>query len=178
MAWLLQDNRKRFQDALFTDLGRPHAESNLYVGTCTRNPSTRATAHLVGDFRLEIDPTIGEIVEAYHSVRKWSATEKAAFSATYFPMNPAVRKEPKGVVLIIAPFNYPVLLLLGPMASAIAAGCAVVVKPSELTPASSSLMAELITKHLDQDLFRLVNGAIPETTKVRNWPIYDAFGWA
>lgn len=83
-------------------------------------------------------------------------------------MNPAVRKEPKGTVLIIAPFNYPVLLLLGPMASAIAAGCAVVVKPSELTPASSALMAELISTHLDQDLFRLVNGAIPETTRVRN----------
>ena len=117
---------------------------------------------------MEIDPTIGEVVTAYHSVRRWAATEKAAFSATWFPMNPAVRKEPKGVVLIVAPFNYPVLLLLGPMASAIAAGCAVVVKPSELTPASSSLMAELVAKHLDQDLFRLVNGAVPETTKVRS----------
>ncbi|KAI0729259.1 NAD-aldehyde dehydrogenase [Fomitopsis betulina] len=144
LAWLLQDNRKRFQDALFADLGRPHPESDL----------------------LEIDPTIAEAVEAYHSVKKWSATEKAAFSATWFAMNPAVRKEPKGTVLIIAPFNYPVLLLLGPMASAIAAGCAVVVKPSELTPASSALMAELISTHLDQDLFRLVNGAIPETTRL------------
>ena len=123
--------------------------------------------HLLVFDRLEIDPTIGEVVDAYHSVKKWAAMEKAAFSATWFPMSPAVRKEPKGVVLIIAPFNYPVLLLLGPMASAIAAGCAVVVKPSELTPASSSLMAELISKHLDQDLFRLVNGAIPETTKAR-----------
>ena len=45
--------------------------------------------------------------------------------------------------------------------------CAVVVKPSELTPATSALMAELINTHLDQDLYRLVNGAIPETTKVR-----------
>ena len=129
--------------------------------------TTSLCTHLLVFYRVEIDPTIGEVVDAYHSVKKWAATEKAAFSATWFPMSPAVRKEPKGVVLIIAPFNYPVLLLLGPMASAIAAGCAVVVKPSELTPASSSLMAELISKHLDQDLFRLVNGAIPETTKAR-----------
>lgn len=145
----------------------------MYVGTYVHISSTGTLAHVLVDTRLEIDPTIGEIVEAYHSVKKWSATEKAAFSPTYFAMNPAIRKEPKGVVLVIAPFNYPVLLLLGPMASAIAAGCAVVVKPSELTPATSSLMAELITKHLDQDLFRLVNGAIPETTKVRYLPLYD-----
>lgn len=162
MAWLLQDNRKRFQDALLADLGRPHPESNLYVGTCTHSSWNHALTFI----RVEIDPTIAEVVEAYHSVKKWAATEKAAFSATWFAMNPAVRKEPKGVVLIIAPFNYPVLLLLGPMASAIAAGCAVLVKPSELTPASSALMAELISSHLDQDLFRLVNGAVPETTKV------------
>lgn len=81
-------------------------------------------------------------------------------------MGPAIRKEPKGVVLIIAPFNYPVLLLLGPLASAIAAGCAAVLKPSELTPATSALMADLVSKHLDQDMYRLVNGAIPETSKV------------
>ncbi|KZT73583.1 aldehyde dehydrogenase [Daedalea quercina L-15889] len=148
LAYLLKDNKKRFQEALFADLGRPAGESNL----------------------LEIDSTIGQVKDAYDGVKKWSATERVAFSATWFPMNPSIRKEPKGVVLIIAPFNYPVLLLLGPMASAMAAGCAVVVKPSELTPATSALMAELVSTHLDQDLYRLVNGAIPETTKLLELP--------
>ncbi|TFY56827.1 hypothetical protein EVJ58_g7401 [Rhodofomes roseus] len=148
LAYLLQDNKKRFEDALFADLGRPHPESVL----------------------LELDPLIGDIKEAYGSVKKWSATEKVRFSPKWFPMGPAIRKEPKGVALIIAPFNYPVLLLLGPFASAIAAGCAAVIKPSELTPATSALMGELVSKHLDQDVYRLVNGAIPETTKLLELP--------
>jgi acyl-CoA reductase-like NAD-dependent aldehyde dehydrogenase len=49
---------------------------------------------------------------------------------------------------------------------AIAAGCAAVVKPSELTPATSALLAELFPKYLDNDLYRVVNGAVEETTKV------------
>lgn len=49
---------------------------------------------------------------------------------------------------------------------AIAAGCPALIKPSELTPATSSLLAELLPKYLDQDLYRVVNGAVEETTKV------------
>lgn len=51
-------------------------------------------------------------------------------------------------------------------AGAIAAGNTVCMKPSESTPATSSLMTELIAKYLDNDVARVVNGAIPETTKV------------
>lgn len=51
-------------------------------------------------------------------------------------------------------------------AGAIAAGCACVMKPSELTPAFSALLADLVPNYLDQSLYRVINGAIPETTKV------------
>lgn len=115
--------------------------------------------------RLEIDPTIGEIIDAYHAVEKWAAPEKAAFHHMWFAMSPHTRKEPKGTVLLIAPFNYPLLLIMNPLAGAIAAGCTAVIKPSELTPAVSGLLAELLPKYVDQDCYRLVNGAVPETTK-------------
>jgi acyl-CoA reductase-like NAD-dependent aldehyde dehydrogenase len=52
-------------------------------------------------------------------------------------------------------------------AGAIAAGCATLIKPSERTPAVCSLLAELIPKYMDPDLVRVVNGGIPEATKVR-----------
>lgn len=51
-------------------------------------------------------------------------------------------------------------------AGAIAAGCAVVLKPSDLTSNISALLAELFPKYLDQDLYRVITGEIPETTKV------------
>ncbi|KAF9047744.1 Aldehyde/histidinol dehydrogenase [Panaeolus papilionaceus] len=81
-------------------------------------------------------------------------------------MEPQIRKEPKGTVLIIAPFNYPVWLLLSPLAGALAAGNTVLLKPSESTPATSALLAEVVAKYLDKDVVRVVNGAVPETTKL------------
>ena len=64
---------------------------------------------------MEVCCTLTEAVNAYHNVAKWSKPESAPWSFNYFLMKPTIRKEPKGVVLIISPFNYPVLLLLGPL---------------------------------------------------------------
>src|SRR5262245_36994749 len=103
---------------------------------------------------------------AYNNVEKWAKTEKAPFSLNYSLMNPKIRKEAKGVVLIIGPFNFPLWSLLRPLIGAIAAGNAAVVKPSEQVPATAALYAELFPEYLDQSLFRVINGGIPETTKV------------
>jgi acyl-CoA reductase-like NAD-dependent aldehyde dehydrogenase len=110
--------------------------------------------------------TISEAMVAYNNVDKWAKTERAPFSRDYFVMNPKIRKEAKGVVLIIGPFNYPLWSVLRPLIGAIAAGNAAVIKPSEQTPATAALYAELFPKYLDQSLFRVINGGIPETTKV------------
>jgi aldehyde dehydrogenase (NAD+) len=64
---------------------------------------------------IEINGTIAEAVNAYHNVAKWSKPERAPWSFNFFAMKPTIRKEPKGVVLIISPFNYPMWLLLGPL---------------------------------------------------------------
>ncbi|KAJ8516845.1 hypothetical protein ONZ45_g5915 [Pleurotus djamor] len=144
LGYLFKDNAKRFEEALKSDLGRPELESSF----------------------LEIGPSISDIRGIYKNVEKWAKPEKPGFNINFTPMRPVIRKEPKGVVMIISPFNYPIWLTAGPLAGAIAAGNAVVVKPSENTPAVSSLLAELVPKYLDQDLVRVVNGAIPETTKL------------
>lgn len=73
-------------------------------------------------------------------------------------------QDPLGVVLVIAPWNYPVQLLLAPVAGALAAGNTVVAKPSELAPATSAALARLLPEYLDGDTVTVVEGGIPETT--------------
>ncbi|THH14250.1 hypothetical protein EW146_g6054 [Bondarzewia mesenterica] len=148
LAYLVKDNIKLFQEALAADLGRHFVETSV----------------------LELGSTLTDAKVAYDNVTKWSKTERASWSFNWFLMKPTLRKEPKGVVLIISPFNYPIWLSLGPLAGAIAAGNAVVLKPSEQTPAYSALLAELVEKYLDNDVVKVIIGAVPETTKVLELP--------
>ncbi|KIJ62191.1 hypothetical protein HYDPIDRAFT_95076 [Hydnomerulius pinastri MD-312] len=147
LAYLIQDNYERFKASFASDLGRPTLET-----------------------ALQLDSTISDCKIAYDRVEKWARTEKAPFSMNFAALRPVIRKEPKGVVLSISPFNYPVWLALGPMIGAIAAGNCFVLKPSELSPATSGLLAELIPKYLDSDVVRVVLGAVPETTKLLELP--------
>jgi aldehyde dehydrogenase (NAD+) len=73
-------------------------------------------------------------------------------------------REPLGVVLIIAPWNYPIGLLLSPLVGAIAAGNTVVLKPSEVTAHTSAILAERLPDYLDTDAIALVEGGVPETS--------------
>ncbi|KAN0131957.1 Aldehyde/histidinol dehydrogenase [Lactarius tabidus] len=143
LVHLIKDNIALFQRALASDLGRSDTETII----------------------LEIGGTLTDAIEAYHNVAKWSKPDRVAWSLNWFAMKPTIRKVPKGVVLIICPFNLPVFLLFGPLVGAIAAGNACVLKPSELTPAFSALVADLVPKYLDPELYAVVNGGIPETTK-------------
>ncbi|KAI0472903.1 aldehyde dehydrogenase [Xylariaceae sp. FL0804] len=90
------------------------------------------------------------------------------YPLTFFAMRPHLRKEPLGTVLIIGPYNFPLMLCLAPLIGAIAAGCTAVVKPSESAPATSMVMREMIEACLDQECFRVVTGAVPETTALLN----------
>ena len=68
--------------------------------------------------------------------------------------------------VFLSPWNYPIVISLQPFVGAIAAGCTCVIKPSEYSPAVSSLLAELFPKYLDPDAFAIVNGAEAETTRL------------
>ena len=80
------------------------------------------------------------------------------------PGRATVVREPLGVVLVIAPWNYPVQLCLAPLVGALAAGNAVVLKPSEVAPATSAVLARLLPQHLDAAAVHVVEGGVPETT--------------
>ncbi|KAF9608977.1 hypothetical protein IFM89_012316 [Coptis chinensis] len=100
---------------------------------------------------------------ALKELKHWMKPEKVKTSITTFPASAEIVSEPLGVVLVISTWNYPIMLSLDPMIGAIAAGNAVVLKPSEIAPASSSLLARFIEKYLDTSSIRVVEGAVPET---------------
>jgi beta-apo-4'-carotenal oxygenase len=90
------------------------------------------------------------------------------YAMQFTAMKPRIRKEPYGTVLIIGTYNFPVNLNISPLIGAIAAGCTVVVKPSEHAPETAAVLDEIIAKYLDPTAYRVVNGAVPETTALLN----------
>ncbi len=115
-------------------------------------------------YMAEIWPLVGEIKEARRNLKRWTAPRKAKTPVVLKPASSVLRPDPLGVVLIISPWNYPMNLVLSPLIGAMAAGNCVVMKPSELAPATSRLLAERLSSYVDGACFPVVEGGVPETT--------------
>jgi aldehyde dehydrogenase (NAD+) len=102
--------------------------------------------------------TAGEARYAAKNVKKWMRRKYRLLELAQLPGRGWVEYEPYGTVLIIGAWNYPFYLTLGPAVGAIAAGNTLVLKPSEIAPASSALMAELVPRYLDNDAIAVVEG--------------------
>ena len=106
----------------------------------------------------DIASTAGEAKDAAKNVGKWTRRRYRLLELSQLPGRGWVEYEPYGTVLIIGAWNFPFALTLGPAVGAIAAGNTVVLKPSEVAPASSALMAELVPKYLDNDAIAVIEG--------------------
>src|SRR4051794_34031710 len=133
---LVSENEPAIADALAQDLGRKPFESWL----------------------ADIASTAGEAADAAKHVGKWTKRKHRRLELSQLPGRGWIEYEPYGTVLIIGAWNFPFALTLGPAVGAIAAGNAVVLKPSEVSPASSALMAELIPKYMDNDAIAVIEG--------------------
>ena len=102
--------------------------------------------------------TAGEARYAAKNVKKWMRRKYRLLELAQLPGRGWVEYEPYGTVLIIGAWNYPFYLTLGPAVGAIAAGNTLVLKPSEIAPASAALMAELVPRYLDNDAVAVVEG--------------------
>jgi aldehyde dehydrogenase (NAD+) len=109
-------------------------------------------------FIADIATTAGEAKYAAKRVRKWTRRKYLRLEAPQLPGRGWIEYEPYGTVLIIGAWNYPFYLTLGPAVGAIAAGNAVVLKPSEIAAASSHVMAELVPRYLDNDAIAVIEG--------------------
>ena len=108
----------------------------------------------------DIVPPRNEARHALRHLADWMRPQRVSVPAAYQPGRAYVLREPKGVVLIVAPWNYPVQLCLSPLVGAVAAGNAAVVKPSELAPATARVLAEWLPRYLDGDAVVVVEGGM------------------
>jgi aldehyde dehydrogenase (NAD+) len=141
---LLTERAQELEEALSADLAKNPTESQI----------------------AEIGFVVGEVDHMLRHLRRWLRPKRVAVPSALLPATASTMLEPVGVVLIIAPWNYPVQLLLAPLVGALAAGDAVVLKPSELAPATSAAMARLIPQYLDPRAVAVVEGAVEETTEL------------
>jgi len=106
----------------------------------------------------DVASTASEAAYARKNLRKWMRRKRVSVPLAQFPSRAWVQYDPLGVVLVIGPWNYPFYLSMAPVVAAVAAGNCVVVKPSELAPATSALIADLVPRYLDRDAVRVVQG--------------------
>ena len=109
-------------------------------------------------FLTETSIVLGEIREARRKVSRWSRREMKMPKLAVLPSMSYVVKEPLGTALIVAPWNYPVQLLLCPLVGAIAAGCTAVLKPSPYVPHVSQVMADMVAETFDSSYIAVVQG--------------------
>uniref|UniRef100_F6VZL9 Aldehyde dehydrogenase n=2 Tax=Ornithorhynchus anatinus TaxID=9258 RepID=F6VZL9_ORNAN len=114
----------------------------------------------------EVIYSLEEIDYALQKLPEWMADEPVEKTPLSADDETYIHSEPLGVVLIIGAWNYPFNLTIQPMVGAIAAGNAVIIKPSELSEHTAILLAELLPQYLDQDLYHVINGGVPETTEL------------
>lgn len=115
-------------------------------------------------FTAELAMVIGEADLCIKNLPKWSRAKKIPTIMAAQPGKSYMVPEPQGVVLIIGAWNYPVQLTLVPLVGAIAGGNCAVIKPSEVAPATSKVLAQQLMNYLDKDAFCVIEGAVDETT--------------
>ncbi len=141
---IFKDNEEEIYDVLKKDLNKPDHEIIL----------------------TEIGIIQSELEVAIKNLRYWMQPEKVASPLTHKGSKSYIIKEPLGVVLVIAPWNYPLQLSLVPVIGAIAAGNSVILKPSEHAPHTSDFLARIAEEHFDPSYFTVVQGAVEETTEL------------
>ncbi|MCI5077401.1 aldehyde dehydrogenase [Oricola sp.] len=137
----LVDNEADILDALKRDLGRPPAEA--YTSD-------------IGIVLIEIDMALKHLA-------RWARPKRVRTPWLLLPGSSRLVSEPFGSALVIGPWNYPLNLVLAPAVAALAAGNCVVIKPSELAPATSAVMARMIGAAFDPDVLAVIEGGVEPT---------------
>jgi aldehyde dehydrogenase (NAD+) len=130
------NRRAEIQKAMWDDYRKPAAEVDL----------------------SEIYPVVSEARHAIRHLRKWMRPKRVPGRLALIGASSKVIHEPKGVVLIISPWNFPFNLSLGPLVSAVAAGNSVILKPSEMTPASAACMKRILAEVFDESEVAVIEG--------------------
>lgn len=123
----------------------------------------------------EILPIYMEAKDAQRHLKKWMKPKGVAPTRMMMGTKAYVQFEPKGRALIISPWNYPLNLSLGPVVSALAAGCPVILKPSEMTPHMSALMSRIIAETFDESEIAVFEGEVDVSSALLDLPFDHIF---
>jgi aldehyde dehydrogenase (NAD+) len=123
----------------------------------------------------EVYPVTSEIKHTISNLDSWMAKQKVGTPLALLGSSSYVHHEPKGVVLIVSPWNFPINLTFGPLVSAIAAGNTVILKPSEHTPNASAIMHKIIGEVFDAREVALVQGGIETSKSLLELPFNHIF---
>lgn len=149
----VSENEKELCDAIRDDFGKPYFES----------------------FSTEIYTVLHEIDFHLKNLQKWMEPDSVGGPMVSFPSKSLIYKQPFGTVLVIGAWNYPIHLTLMPLIGAISGGNTAVLKPSEIAPNTSSILASLIDRYFSKDVLAVVEGAIDTTTELLNQPFDKIF---
>lgn len=145
--------KQEIRDAMYADFKKPAAEVDL----------------------TEIFIVTTEIKHARRQLRQWMSKEKVATPMSMLGSSSWIQYEPKGVVLIISPWNFPLNLTFGPLISAIAAGNCVIIKPSEHTPHTAGVMQKIIDEIYDENEIAMLQGGVEISTELLKLPFNHIF---
>jgi len=141
---MMRDHETDFAEALQLDLGKCRFESVLTETSFVQAEASYARKHLTS----------------------WIKPKRVRTPLMAQPGRSCIQPEPKGVVLIIAPWNYPMSMVVAPLVGAIAAGNCAVLKPSEVTQHTSAALTRILPRYLDPEAFVVIEGGVPETTEL------------
>ena len=123
----------------------------------------------------EVYPITSEIKHARGHLGRWMGKHGVPTPLALMGSSSFIKYEPKGVVLIISPWNFPFNLTFGPLVTAIAAGNTIMIKPSEHTPNSSALMKQIIEEVFDENEVSLVEGGVDTSKALLELPFNHIF---
>lgn len=151
-TWI-KANQTALREAMHADFRKPSAEVDT----------------------TEILPVLDEIKQALENLDRWTSAKKVDASLTMLGTRSVILYEPKGVCLIISPWNYPFNLSAGPLVSALAAGNVVILKPSEMTPHTSALISRMCKEVFTQNEVTVFEGGTNVSQELLKLPFDHIF---
>ncbi len=152
LLWILS-NRHRIKEAAFSDFNKPPVEVDI----------------------SEIYPVVGEIRHTLRHINRWARPAKIDAPLNYLGTWSEIRYEPKGLCLILSPWNFPFNLSVGPLVSCLAAGNTATLKPSELTPHTSRLLGEMVKEVFQHGEVKVVEGDVHAASLLLGLPFDHLF---
>lgn len=180
---IFNSQKKHFQNELKTSSINDRLKKLRSIKNWIKNNKKLIYEEIYKDFEKgeeevllsEIKPIIDEINHNVSQLSVWTKPKRVDTPLAFIGSKSEIHYEPKGVTLIIAPWNYPFNLCIGPLVSAIGAGCSVIIKPSEHTPNTANLISRMMSELFKEEEIAVVQGDVSVSTELLKLPFNHIF---